>query len=112
MLHTAICAYLHYLLFFTAKLHIALIAIIIALLFMVQLNKATPAQSVSNGVTVSGEKIVEFLLTLGNLKVQKRTGWINHKVDKPESIADHMYRLGLMGLCIQVCVYVEHDHFR
>ena len=32
------------------------------------------------------------------LKLTPRTGWVNHGVDKPESIADHMYRMSLMAM--------------
>ncbi len=32
------------------------------------------------------------------LQSTKRTGWVNRGVDQPESIADHMYRMGMMGL--------------
>jgi len=28
----------------------------------------------------------------------KRTGWVRKDVKNPESIADHMYRMGLMAL--------------
>lgn len=28
----------------------------------------------------------------------KRTGWIRAGIDGPESIADHMYRMGMMAL--------------
>ena len=30
-----------------------------------------------------------------------RTGWVKRGVDKPESIADHMYRMGIMSLLVQ-----------
>lgn len=36
-----------------------------------------------------------FLTLLFNLKKNKRTGWINHRVPYPESIADHMYRMAI-----------------
>jgi putative hydrolase of HD superfamily len=35
-------------------------------------------------------KALEFFNTIGKLKGLKRTGWVNHKVDLPESVADHM----------------------
>lgn len=31
-------------------------------------------------------------------QVTKRTGWIRCNVKGPESIADHMYRMGMMSL--------------
>ena len=33
-----------------------------------------------------------------SLQKTKRTGWIRMGIDGPESIADHMYRMGLMAL--------------
>jgi putative hydrolase of HD superfamily len=43
---------------------------------------------------------LQFLHLIEKLKTTKRTGWIYSKVDKPESIADHMYRMSLMALLI------------
>jgi 5'-deoxynucleotidase YfbR-like HD superfamily hydrolase len=30
----------------------------------------------------------------------KRTGWVNNKVALPESVADHMYRMGMCCMLI------------
>lgn len=49
---------------------------------------------------ISAENVVDFLLTVGRLKELKRTGWVNHKVNLPESVADHMYRMAIMSFCI------------
>ncbi|KAK9916460.1 hypothetical protein WJX75_002849 [Coccomyxa subellipsoidea] len=46
----------------------------------------------------SAAKAIDFLHLLQNLKVTKRTGWIRCNVKGPESIADHMYRMGMMSL--------------
>lgn len=47
---------------------------------------------------------VNYTLCLFNiiqhLKLQKRTGWVNNNVDNPESISDHMYRMGIMSLIL------------
>ncbi|KAG0248764.1 HD domain-containing protein 2 [Actinomortierella ambigua] len=43
---------------------------------------------------------LQFLHTVENLKRTKRTGWINNGVKPAESIADHMYRMGIMALLI------------
>ncbi|GLE04286.1 hypothetical protein PINS_up013201 [Pythium insidiosum] len=43
---------------------------------------------------------IEFLRICGRLKQLKRTGWVNNKVHLPESVADHMYRMGICGLLI------------
>jgi putative hydrolases of HD superfamily len=44
--------------------------------------------------------LLDFLLLAQNLKVTKRTGWVNHGVDEPESIADHMHRMSLIALLL------------
>ncbi|GAB9471796.1 Hydrolase-hd superfamily protein [Globisporangium polare] len=43
---------------------------------------------------------VEFLRICGRLKRLKRTGWVNNKVELPESVADHMYRMGMCCMLI------------
>ncbi|UZJ57279.1 hypothetical protein CBS101457_006599 [Exobasidium rhododendri] len=64
------------------------------------------------------ENEVKFMHTLENLKLNKRTGWLHHRVDVPESIADHMYRMSILsmllpnvgldiGRCVQLCLV--HD---
>ncbi|XP_026759024.2 5'-deoxynucleotidase HDDC2 [Galleria mellonella] len=42
------------------------------------------------------KKILEFLELVGRLKHVKRTGWVICNIDECESIAGHMYRMGLM----------------
>jgi putative hydrolase of HD superfamily len=42
------------------------------------------------------------------MQVQKRTGWVKRGVDRPESIADHMYRMGLMAMLVQGTQYDYH----
>jgi putative hydrolase of HD superfamily len=37
-----------------------------------------------------------FLHILSQLKATRRTGWINYGVRDPESISDHMYRMGVI----------------
>ncbi|KAM7269537.1 hypothetical protein ACFE04_025034 [Oxalis oulophora] len=39
----------------------------------------------------------------------KRAGWIKRDVDAPESIADHMYRMGLMALIMNDLPSVNRD---
>ncbi|DAZ93267.1 TPA: hypothetical protein N0F65_010891 [Lagenidium giganteum] len=53
--------------------------------------------------TATGAKAlnaVEFLRIVGRLKRLKRTGWVNNKVALPESVADHMYRMGMCAMLI------------
>lgn len=47
---------------------------------------------------VQPAKAIDFLTLLHNLKSTKRTGWVKRGVHQPESIADHMYRMSMMGL--------------
>jgi len=44
--------------------------------------------------------VLQFLHICGKLKTEKRTGWINNNVFAPESICDHMYRMGIMSFLI------------
>jgi putative hydrolase of HD superfamily len=37
---------------------------------------------------------------VGKLKELKRTGWVNHNVNRPESVADHMYRMAMMSFLV------------
>ncbi|KAJ8445398.1 hypothetical protein Cgig2_010756 [Carnegiea gigantea] len=46
----------------------------------------------------SPSSAIDFLTLCRRLKTTKRKGWINHGLKGPESIADHMYRMALMGL--------------
>eukprot|EP00199_Chlamydomonas_sp_CCMP681_P006456 CAMPEP_0119116108 /NCGR_PEP_ID=MMETSP1180-20130426/52105_1 /TAXON_ID=3052 ORGANISM="Chlamydomonas cf sp, Strain CCMP681" /NCGR_SAMPLE_ID=MMETSP1180 /ASSEMBLY_ACC=CAM_ASM_000741 /LENGTH=199 /DNA_ID=CAMNT_0007105223 /DNA_START=102 /DNA_END=701 /DNA_ORIENTATION=+ len=43
---------------------------------------------------------VDFLFLLQKLKTTPRTGWVKRGVQQPESIADHMYRMGMMALIV------------
>lgn len=42
------------------------------------------------------DRTIEFLHTLGKVKETPRTGWVENKVPKVESVADHMYRMSFM----------------
>lgn len=37
---------------------------------------------------------------VGLLKTLKRTGWVNHGVTLPESVADHMYRMSVIAMLL------------
>ncbi|KAJ4890717.1 Metal-dependent phosphohydrolase [Raphanus sativus] len=41
---------------------------------------------------------IDFLTLCSRLKTTPRAGWVKREVKNPESIADHMYRMGLMAL--------------
>ncbi|ODV88536.1 hypothetical protein CANCADRAFT_18799, partial [Tortispora caseinolytica NRRL Y-17796] len=40
---------------------------------------------------------IGFFHILENLKTTKRTGWVQFGVPNPESISDHMYRMGIIS---------------
>ncbi|KAE8234773.1 hypothetical protein CF326_g181 [Tilletia indica] len=44
------------------------------------------------------EGVLKFMHRLEMLKKNKRTGWYHHRVENPESIADHMYRMGVLAM--------------
>jgi putative hydrolase of HD superfamily len=46
---------------------------------------------------------------LGKLKKLKRTGWINHSIPLPESVADHSYGVGLLALLLGKYFNVDTD---
>ncbi|PON47117.1 Ribonuclease Y [Trema orientale] len=48
----------------------------------------------------SASAVVDFLTLCHRLKATKRKGWINHGIENPESISDHMYRMALMALTV------------
>ncbi len=50
-------------------------------------------------------KVVRFMHVVEQLKTNKRTGWMHHRVPAPESIADHMYRMAMLSLLCPA----EHD---
>ncbi|KAH3903399.1 probable HD domain-containing protein YGL101W [Saccharomycodes ludwigii] len=54
------------------------------------LSKSTPANYVIN-----------FLHIIEQLKIQKRTGWLDHNINDCESIADHMYRMGVTCMLLK-----------
>ncbi|KAH8116332.1 HD domain-containing protein [Phellopilus nigrolimitatus] len=47
----------------------------------------------------ASEDRLAFFHILEQLKTQKRTGWVDHKIPDPESISDHMYRMAILAMC-------------
>ncbi|PWN19832.1 hypothetical protein BCV69DRAFT_283938 [Microstroma glucosiphilum] len=43
-------------------------------------------------------KVLSFMHRVEQLKTNKRTGWIHHRVPLVESIADHMYRMAILAM--------------
>ncbi|XP_027916459.1 HD domain-containing protein 2 isoform X2 [Vigna unguiculata] len=59
---------------------------------------ASPSDDAVRNDTPSASSVIDFLSICQRLKTTKRTGWLRKDVKNPESIADHMYRMGLMAL--------------
>ncbi|KAH9623389.1 hypothetical protein KSS87_021930 [Heliosperma pusillum] len=56
------------------------------------------AESKMNPSFVAPSSAIDFLTLCNRLKTTKRAGWVKKDVKNPESISDHMYRMGLMAL--------------
>ncbi|XP_076909827.1 uncharacterized protein LOC143567241 isoform X2 [Bidens hawaiensis] len=54
--------------------------------------------SSSDSSSPSPSSAIDFLTLCHSLKSTKRAGWVKRDIAGPESIADHMYRMGLMAL--------------
>ncbi|XP_008452396.2 uncharacterized protein LOC103493441 isoform X2 [Cucumis melo] len=57
-----------------------------------------PPPPPSTDIAASASSAIDFLTLCHRLKTTKRTGWVQRRVKDPESIADHMYRMGIMAL--------------
>ncbi|KAH9806180.1 5'-deoxynucleotidase [Citrus sinensis] len=69
------------------------------------------ASSSVNGAAFSSSSssAIDFLSLCHRLKTTKRAGWVKRNVNNPESIADHMYRMGLMGLIMADIPGIDRD---
>ncbi|XP_038051757.1 5'-deoxynucleotidase HDDC2-like [Patiria miniata] len=56
------------------------------------------------------KNIIEFLRLVGQLKRVKRTGWVMCKVEQPESVSDHMYRMAVLAMLIPEGKGLRRDH--
>ncbi|XWS73155.1 hypothetical protein CRYUN_Cryun02cG0101300 [Craigia yunnanensis] len=73
-------------------------------------NIIPPAPSSSNDVSVTPPpSAVDFLTLCHRLKTTKRAGWVRRDVQNPESIADHMYRMGIMALIASDIPGIDRD---
>lgn len=43
-------------------------------------------------------KVLSFMHRVEKLKINKRTGWLHHRIPRAESIADHMYRMAMLAM--------------
>ncbi|KAL4298128.1 hypothetical protein GQ457_12G024950 [Hibiscus cannabinus] len=57
----------------------------------------------------SASSAIDFLTLCHSLKTTKRAGWVRRDVQNPESIADHMYRMGLMALIASDIPGIDRD---
>lgn len=63
-----------------------------------QPKKSAINSNVSETTSSSSSSSIDFLTLCHSLKTTKRKGWVNHGINGPESIADHMYRMAIMAL--------------
>ncbi|KMZ72282.1 HD domain containing protein [Zostera marina] len=63
----------------------------------------------SKSKSSSPSSAIDFLTLCHRLKTTKRTGWVLRDVKQPESIADHMYRMGIMALISHDMPGVDRD---
>ncbi|KAL6629958.1 hypothetical protein ACP70R_029723 [Stipagrostis hirtigluma subsp. patula] len=57
----------------------------------------------------SASSAIDFLTLCHRLKTTKRAGWVRRGVQAPESVADHMYRMGVMALVAADLPGVDRD---
>eukprot|EP01086_Lenisia_limosa_P014570 TRINITY_DN45415_c0_g1_i1.p1 TRINITY_DN45415_c0_g1~~TRINITY_DN45415_c0_g1_i1.p1 ORF type:complete len:192 (+),score=35.34 TRINITY_DN45415_c0_g1_i1:2-577(+) len=53
-------------------------------------------------------QVFEFITTISKLKSTPRTGWVKRGVSRPESIADHMYRMAIMAMMAPQGLKADH----
>ncbi|CEP22144.1 unnamed protein product [Cyberlindnera jadinii] len=61
---------------------------------------AEAGSSSSQGQSNRYNYVLIFLQIVSLLKKQRRTGWVDHGIEKCESISDHMYRMGISSMLI------------
>ncbi|XP_030054347.1 5'-deoxynucleotidase HDDC2 [Microcaecilia unicolor] len=49
----------------------------------------------------SMKSLLQFLKLVGQLKRVPRTGWVYRKIENPESVSDHMYRMAVMAFLVK-----------
>ena len=58
------------------------------------------AASAAASASATPRAALDFFSVVGKLKTLKRTGWVNHEIPLPESVADHMYRMSMLSFLI------------
>ncbi|KAK4404425.1 5'-deoxynucleotidase HDDC2 [Sesamum angolense] len=72
-------------------------------------SSSSSSSSSSPSPSPSPSSAIDFLTLCHRLKTTKRAGWVRREVQEPESIADHMYRMGLMALIASDIPGVNRD---
>uniref|UniRef100_A0A0E0CGM2 5'-deoxynucleotidase n=1 Tax=Oryza meridionalis TaxID=40149 RepID=A0A0E0CGM2_9ORYZ len=62
------------------------------------MSSSSPSPSPAAPASASASSAIDFLTLCYRLKTTKRAGWVRRGVQGPESVADHMYRMGVMAL--------------
>ncbi|KAG6512292.1 hypothetical protein ZIOFF_030389 [Zingiber officinale] len=68
-----------------------------------------PPSSAPFSSASSASSAIDFLSLCHRLKTTERTGWVQRGVRKPESVADHMYRMGIMSLVFEDIPGINRD---
>jgi len=71
---------------------------------------AESPEGLASSVHDSISSTLEFMLIVGRLKANKRTGWVLRGVPGPESIADHMYRMAILSFLLPENTGLRRDH--
>ncbi|WCJ30181.1 5'-deoxynucleotidase HDDC2 [Euphorbia peplus] len=72
-------------------------------------HRMAAAAEASPSSSPAAVSAIEFLSLCHSLKKTKRAGWVKRDVKNPESIADHMYRMGLMALIAPDIPGIDRD---
>ncbi|XP_012460514.1 uncharacterized protein LOC105780628 [Gossypium raimondii] len=72
-------------------------------------NDINPSNDAAAPSPPSASSAIDFLTLCHRLKTTKRAGWVRRDVQNPESIADHMYRMGLMALIVSDIPGIDQD---
>ncbi|WMV36433.1 hypothetical protein MTR67_029818 [Solanum verrucosum] len=72
-------------------------------------SSSSSSASASSSASPSPSSAIDFLTLCHRLKTTKREGWVRRGVNNPESIADHMYRMGVMALIAADLPGVDRD---
>ncbi|XP_020103602.1 HD domain-containing protein 2-like isoform X1 [Ananas comosus] len=69
----------------------------------------SPSPSPSPSSSSAAAAAIDFLSLCHRLKTTKRAGWVRRGVREPESVADHMYRMGVMALVAPDMPGIDRD---